>query len=136
MSDQHYVDQVLANLKVISMVKEGARLRLIAGQLSLDFPSPTQPIRRWFYGDTRSIMLNHVRGIIHNAINIVKIESMVTTSEREWISRKIIESLARAQEGINNLMNTYEHDAVVVCALEVLNDKIINCISNAESPRQ
>ena len=133
MSDQHYVDQVLANLKVISMVKEGARLRLIAGQLSIDYPSPIQPVRRWYYGDTRSIMISHVRGIVHNAINIVKIENMVDDKERRWVANKIVESLTRAQNGILNLMNTYEHDAVVVCSLEVLNDKIINCTRNATS---
>ena len=135
MSDQHYVDQVLANLKVISMVQEGARLRLIAGQLSIDYPSPVQPIRRWFYGDSRSIMINHVRGVIHNALNIVKIEHMVVDKERSWIVTKIIESLLKAKNGIQNLMNTYQHDAVVFCALEVLTDKIINCTSNAESSK-
>lgn len=133
MSDQHYVDQVLANLKVISMVQEGARLRLIAGQLSIDYPSPVQPIRRWFYGDSRSIMINHVRGVIHNAINIVKIEHIVKQEERTWIALKIIESLDKAKDGIQNLMTTYQHDAVVVCALEVLIDKIMNCINNATS---
>ena len=132
MSDQHYVDQVLANLKVISMVQEGARLRLIAGQLSIDYPSPVQPIRRWFYGDSRSIMLNHVRGVIHNALNIVKIEHMVLDKDRTWIVKKIIESLLKAKNGIQNLMNTYQHDAVVFCALEVLTDKIINCTSLEE----
>ena len=131
MSDQHYVDNVLANLKVISMVKEGGRLRLIHGQLSTDCPSPFQPVRRWILGDTRSIMVSHVRGIIHNAINIVKIENMVTDrhdEERIWITRKIVEALKSSQEGIKNLMNTYEHDAVVVCALEVLLDKIHNSV--------
>ena len=134
MSDQHYVDQVLANLKVISMVKEGGRLRLMSGQLSTDCPSPYQPVRRWYYGDTRNIMIAHVRGIIHNAINIVKIESMVTEHidpERIWITRKIVEALKNAQDGMKNLMNTYEHDAVIICALEVLIDKIINCVNNA-----
>ena len=129
MSDQHYIDNVLANLKVISMVKEGGRLRLIRGQLSTDCPDPFQPVRRWLNGDTRTMMVSHVRGVIHNAINIVKIEIMVTEQqddERKWITRKIVEGLKSAQEGIRNLMNTYEHDAVVVCALEVLIDKINN----------
>ena len=87
MSDQHYIDNVLANLKVISLVKEGGRLRLIAGQLSVDCPSPVQPIRRWYYGDTRTIMLNHVRGIVHNAINIIKIESIVEEDGDQWGSQ-------------------------------------------------
>lgn len=132
MSDQHYVDNVLANLKVISMVKEGGRLRLIRGQLSTDCPSPFQPVRRWIYGDTRTMMVSHVRGIIHNAINIVKIENLVTDDqdkERIWITKKIIESLKSSQDGLKNLMNTYEHDAVVICALEVLLDKIYNCVN-------
>ena len=130
MSDQHYVDQVLANLKVISMVKEGGRLRLVSGQLSVDYPSPVQPIRRWYYGDTRSIMISHVRGVIHNAINIVKLENMVGETERKWIVLKIIESLSKSKLGIANLMITYEHDAVMVCGLEVLSDKISHCINN------
>ena len=134
MSDQHYVDNVLANLKVISMVKEGGRLRLIRGQLSTDCPSPFQPVRRWIYGDTRTMMVSHVRGIIHNAINIVKIENMVLVTENQdeeriWITKKIVEALVSSQVGIKNLMNTYEHDAVVVCALEVLLDKIHNCVN-------
>ena len=117
------------NLKVISMVKEGGRLRLIRGQLSTDCPSPFQPVRRWMHGDTRSIMVSHVRGVIHNAINIVKIEYMVADQqdeERIWITKKIVEALKSSQAGIKNIMNTYEHDAVVVCALEVLIDKINN----------
>ena len=136
MSDQHYIDNVLANLKVISLVKEGARLRLIAGQLSVDYPSPLQPVRRWYYGDTRTIMLNHVRGIVHNAINIIKIESIVGEDGDNWITNKIVESISKAGKGMENLMTTYAQDAVIVCALEVLHDKIINCIDNATRPRQ
>ena len=136
MSDQHYIDNVLANLKVISLVKEGGRLRLIAGQLSVDCPSPVQPIRRWYYGDTRTIMLNHVRGIVHNAINIIKIESIVEEDGDQWVANKIIESMTKAGEGMNNLMKTYAQDAVIVCALEVLHDKIMNCINNATCTRQ
>ena len=135
MSDQHYIDNVLANLKVISLVKEGARLRLIAGQLSVDYPSPLQPVRRWYYGDTRTIMLNHVRGIVHNAINIIKIESIVEEDDNSWVTTKILESLSKAGNGMENLMTTYAQDAVIVCALEVLHDKIINCIDNATRTR-
>ena len=135
MSDQHYIDNVLANLKVISLVKEGARLRLIAGQLSVDYPSPLQPVRRWYYGDTRTIMLNHVRGIVHNAINIIKIESIVEEDDTSWVTTKILESLSKAGKGMENLMTTYAQDAVIVCALEVLHDKIINCIDNATRTR-
>ena len=132
MSDQHYVDNVLANLKVISMVKEGARLRLIGGQLCTDFPSPLQPIRRWLKGDNRSIMVSHVRGVIHNAINIIKIESIVASQDEDriWIINKILEALESCQDGIRNLMNTYDHDAVVLCSLEVLLDKVSNCLNS------
>lgn len=135
MSDQHYVDNVLANLKVISMVKEGGKLRLIGGQLCTDCPSPLQPVRRWVYGDTRSIMVSHVRGVVHNAINIIKIERMVASQneERQWVSRKILESLDNCQDGIRNLMNTYNNDAVVLCSLEVLLDKIQNCVNSQET---
>ena len=131
MSDQHYIDQILANLKVISMIKTCTRLRIIKGQLSLDFPSPIQPMRRWFYGDSRNAMIIHVRGVIHNALNVVKLETMLHSDDEDriWIYRKILESLKNSQQGIQNLMKTYESDAVIVCYLEVLNDKINNCIN-------
>ena len=131
MSDQHYIDQILANLKVISMIKTCTRLRIIKGQISLDFPSPVQPVRRWFYGDSRNAMIIHVRGVIHNALNVVKLETMLPSNDEDriWIYRKILEALKNSQQGIQNLMKTYEADAVIVCYLEVLNDKINNCIN-------
>ena len=131
MSDQHYIDQILANLKVISMIKTCTRLRIIKGQISLDFPSPVQPVRRWFYGDSRNAMIIHVRGVIHNALNVVKLETMLPSDDEDriWIYRKILEALKNSRQGIQNLMKTYEADAVIVCYLEVLNDKINNCIN-------
>ena len=39
------------------------------------------------------------------------------------VANKIIESMTKAGEGMNNLMKTYAQDAVIVCALEVLHDK-------------
>lgn len=112
MSNEEFVDQILTSLKVISMIKEGQKVKVRDGLLSLEVYSTglVTGLRRWINRDNRLTTLRYVRNTM--------IQAMTLTDER------ITQALKEALNGLNCLSITYGDDAGFTAAIDVIKDRI------------
>lgn len=114
-----YIDEVLIALKVISFIKEGQKVCIRNGMLTLETQSTgvLASIRRWINYDSRSATITYVYNIIKKAIYISNHGSDV---EKE----KITQALSECISGIDSLMITYNDDAYTHSTLQILKEQI------------
>jgi hypothetical protein len=115
-----FVDQILTSLKIISMIKEGQKVCVRNGLLSLEAKSSGLRVafRRWVNNDNRSTTISYVKNVINNALDIVKIHS-----DQRTIC-KIKKSLSDCITGLSSLAVTYDTDASVTATIAVMQDRI------------
>ena len=72
MSNEEFVDQILTSLKVISMIKEGQKVKVRDGLLSLEVQSTgvLTGIRRWINKDNRLTTLRYIRNTVIQAMTL------------------------------------------------------------------
>ena len=116
MSTEEFVDQILTSLKVISMIKEGQKVKVRDGLLTLEVYSSgvMTGIRRWIHNDNRTTTLRYIRNTVIQAISIFNNEK----------SQKILNALQEAVNGLNCLAITYGDDAGITAAIDVIKDRI------------
>lgn len=112
MSSEEFVDQILTSLKVISMIKEGQKVKVRDGLLSLEVYSTgvMTGLRRWINRDNRLTTLRYIRNTV--------IQAMTLSDER------VTHALKEAMNGLNCLAITYGDDAGVTAAIDVIKDRI------------
>jgi hypothetical protein len=120
------VDHLLTSLKVISMIKEGQKVCVRNGHLSLEVQSTglLTSIRRWIHRDSRQMTLQYIKSVIQNSITVTK--TYRTPASIEKLSAGMNEALT----GINSLIVTYADDATVSATLQVLSDRILQELNN------
>lgn len=138
MASEDFVDNVLANLKVMAMLNKNQKLCVRKGALSVDTPDVMQPIRRWMNNDSRDIILLHVRNTVSSCMRIAN--NCVQQAEREgcnsqvvWTLQSMRDAMVEAENGVTNLQSTYAHDAMFVASLSVLSNRMNACINEVES---
>ena len=123
---EEIVDHLLTSLKVISMIKEGQKVCVRNGHLSLEVQSTgvLTSLRRWIHKDNRQTTLSYIKSVVQNAISITKSHNDETSVQ------KILKGLEESIVGINSLTVTYSDDATVAATLQVLRDRIQLNIAN------
>ena len=118
MTAQDAIDQILTSLRVISMIKEGQKVKIRNGLLDLESKSTGVKIgfMRWLNNDSRHTTLLYVKNSINNAIGLLKL-----SPEH---SEKIRQYLQNAINGLNCLEITYGEDASITATLQVLQERI------------
>jgi len=116
MSSEEFVDQVLTSLRVISMIKEGQKVKVRDGLLSLETHSTgiITGIRRWINRDNRVTTLRYIRNAVIQGV------SLYNTSKDE----RVKQGLMGALNGLTSLSVTYGDDAGVTAAIDVIRDRI------------
>jgi len=117
---EEIVDHLLTALKVISMIKEGQKVCVRNGHLTLETQSTgvITSIRRWIHNDSRQTTVHYIKSVIQNSISVSKVH-------RNHISvDKIITGMEESLNGINSLIVTYNEDATVIATLQVLYNRI------------
>jgi hypothetical protein len=116
MSSEEFVDQVLTSLRVISMIKEGQKVKVRDGHLSLETHSTgiITGIRRWINRDNRVTTLRYIRNAVIQGV------SLYNTSKDE----RVKQGLMGALNGLTSLSVTYGDDAGVTAAIDVIRDRI------------
>ena len=126
MASEEYIDSTIAALKVIGMVPKSGKLCVRKGQLALDIVNRSQPIRRFFNGDSRDITLIHARNAIGSAVKITK--AIMSNPEKPELSRWTLERLAaeleQCETGLQNLKTSYIEDSSMVANIDVLSDRL------------
>jgi hypothetical protein len=124
---EEYIDQLIANLKVIGAVPTGGRLAVRRGQLSVDSTVHGQCLARFWYGDSRETTLQHVRNTMTGSVRAT--ESLMT-SERPlhlkevWALDRVACEMEASECGLRNLRSTYTGDAGVNAALHVVSERM------------
>jgi len=114
------VDHLLTSLKVISMIKEGQKVCVRNGHLTLEVQSTgvVTSVRRWINRDSRQTTVHYIKSVIQNSISVCK------TSKNQLSTGKLVLGMDEALIGINSLVVTYADDATISATLQVLRDRI------------
>ena len=118
--EEHFVDQLLTSLKIIAMIKEGQKVCVRNGLLTLE-PNSTGvvvAIKRWIHNDNRQVTIHYVKNIIITGLDVIRIHSDTV------ILDKLKASLWSAAAGLKCLGVTYSDDAFVTATVEVLTERI------------
>ena len=115
-----FVDQILTSLKIISMIKEGQKVCVRNGLLSLETKSSGIKVafRRWLNNDNRNTTLSYIKNVINNSLDIIKIHTDENTKN------KIKTALADCITGLSSLAVTYSNDAGISATIVVMQDRI------------
>jgi hypothetical protein len=115
-----FVDQILTSLKIISMIKEGQKVCVRNGLLSLETKSSGIKVAliRWINNDNRNTTLSYIKNVINNALDIIKIHNDENTKN------KIKVSLTECITGLSSLGVTYSNDAGISATIVVMQDRI------------
>ena len=149
---EEFVDQTIANLKVIGMLGQSSRLCVRHGRLSVERDDTLQPIRRWLARDSRELTLMHIRNTLNNALKIIRtllplfpalplsatapasapVPSSASADHalevRRWALCQLLTELRACEAGLQNLRTTYSDDTMTVAAIDVLTDRVrANC---------
>lgn len=105
-------DDIVINLKILSMVKENQKLCVNNGTLTVetDNKSLLVSLKRWMNGHNRTNTMNFLKNLVSTSISLN--------------DQKLIEPLKEALLGLNALAITYANDTVVVATIRVLEKKI------------
>ena len=117
---EEIVDQLLTSLKVISMIKEGQKVCVRNGHLSLEVQSTglITSLRRWIHKDNRQTTLCYIKSVVNNTI------SVMNTHKNDTSIKKLNKGLEESINGIKSLTVTYADDATIMATLQVLHDRI------------
>ena len=118
MGGEDFVDQILTSLKVISMIKEGQKVRIRNGLLDLESQSTgiCTAYRRWLHNDNRNNTLLYIRNIVGHAIDLMKLPTSYTD--------KLKEGLEDILNGLSALSVTYGNDMGTVASISIIQLRI------------
>ena len=122
--NEEFIDSIITNLKIIGIVQINEKLYISKGHLQIDRDYSLQGIKRWFYKDSRELILNFIKELIKN-INILfsKIKTL-EKDEQVWITNRILVEMDSIENGLNNLKTTYSYDPVTIVTLDNILIKI------------
>jgi len=117
---EEIVDHLLTSLKVISMIKEGQKVCVRNGHLSLEVQSTgiLTSLRRWIHKDNRQTTISYMKSVVQNSISVIR------THNNEISINKLLKGIEEAITGINSLAVTYSDDATISATLQVLKERI------------
>ena len=118
MYGQEFIDQILTSLKVISMIKEGQKVKVRNGLLDLE-PVSTGiwvATRRWIHNDNRNTTMLYIKNVISNTMEIISIKH----DQSEKMEMALIDCIT----GLGALAVTYGEDASITATLHVLQERV------------
>lgn len=131
---------VLAQLKVIAKCKRGDKLSTKGAIFSIDPDVPYQGMLRLLRGESRERMVHRIDEAIREAIHQVPINISAIVENRDLrnvaliqSTQRIIAGLRESQQGLVNLIATYEDDARTVAQLTVCIDTIADFLQRTSN---
>ena len=116
--DTDFIDSIITNLKIISLVQINEKLGVHNGHLCIDHSSNIQFLKRWFNRDSRTIVLKFIKDLIKNIVKITDTDVIL----------RITSELINVEKGIDNMKLTYSDDLVTIVTLELINMKFKSMI--------
>ena len=122
--DEDLFDSIITNLKIIGMVQINEKLSIRKGHLCIDY-STFQCLKRWYYKDSREVILIFIKDLIRNINNSIH--------EKEHIDR-ILQEMGNISNGLSNLKTTYSDDPLTVVCIENIIIKFKEINLNKKTP--
>ncbi len=122
-----YIDQLIANLKVLASVPSAGRLSVRRGMLSVDVTVHGQCLVRFWHGDSRDSTLQHVKNTVVGATKIAcgLLEARGEPGRQDlWTLERLSEEMERAEAGLRNLRATYSADSGMTASLAVVSERL------------
>ena len=113
--NEEFIDNIITNLKILSIIEINDKLGVRKGHLSIDNGS-LQFIRRWFYRDSRDVIKIFIRDLVKN-ITIV-FSKLNSYEDSGWVLARILTELENVEKGLINLKTTYSDDQVMTVSIE------------------
>ena len=121
--NEESIDNIITNLKIISLAKVDEKLSIRKGHLQIDNSSNFQFIKRWLFRDSRGFILLYLKDLIRNISSLFdKIQSY---KDSLWIITRVLSEMDNAKSGLINLKTTYSTDPVMVVKFENINTKFL-----------
>jgi hypothetical protein len=118
------IDEVLTSLKIIGSIKEGQKVCVRNGLLTLEQRSNgfLPAIKRFIYGDNREITIRYIKNVVHNALSILNASK----------NDDVLKHLNEAVVGLKRLEVTYVADVATVSSIQVLVRRVEKEIESRE----
>ena len=108
-------DLLITNLKIIGMIQANDKLCIRKGHLQIDSQIKLQFLCRWFYRDSRDVILSFINDIIKNILyfldNRIRCDHL-------WVLTRILIELEKVENGLNNLKTTYILDTYMIVQID------------------
>lgn len=123
-------EELLSNLKVVSMIPENGKLCIRNGHLSIEKGSPhlvswfQTTLKRWWYQDSRHSILVLLSGVVHRSDGFCRSLMDSKNDHNVWILSQFAKEYKGALGGIRFLIKTYEDDASTQAKLSVLAEQL------------
>ena len=124
--NEESIDNIITNLKIISLVKIDEKLSIRKGHLQIDNSSNFQFIKRWFFRDSRDIILLFIKDLIRSLTTLI--DKLSSYKERVWLLTRIYTEMENAKAGLVNLKTTYSTDPIMVVKFENVNTKFCELV--------
>ena len=111
---EEFIDSIITNLKILSIVQINEKLCIHKGHLQIDRDNGLQSIKRWFYRDSRDVVLNFIKELIRNINYLFTKVKSLEKDEQKWIITRILSEMDNIENGLNNLKTTYSIDPVTI----------------------
>jgi nitrogen fixation protein len=110
----YFIDKIITNLKIISMIQINEKLCLRSGHLQID-PNTfgLQFLKRWFYKDSREIIIPFIKEILKSAKILLENGFVI-----------VLKELKQVPMGLSNLKTTYSHDPITMVMIENIINKV------------
>ena len=114
--DDDLIDNIITNLKLVSMLEVGQKLIIRKGHLHIDNNNKIQPLRRWLYSDNRDQTIIFIKNLVRSINTVI--------NKDQGLIPKISKEMCTFELGIKNLNLTYSSDPVIVVILDNILEKI------------
>lgn len=103
------IQELLIDLKIISMVEPQGKLYMHGGNLALEPVSLWQPVRRYLSNSNRGIVSQKIKQ------RIIELETLLKDQQikQKWIMRELFVLLEPVKNGLSNLQQTYCNDSQI-----------------------
>ena len=110
---EELTDNIITNLKIISMVQKNEKLCIRKGFLQIDKVSKFQFIKRFIFNDSRDNTLHYLKQLVMDIKIIIEINGGI-----------IVHDFDKIEIGINNLKVSYAQDPMIIASLDHIIKKI------------
>lgn len=103
------IQELLIDLKIISMVEPQGKLYMHGGNLALEPVSLWQPVRRYLSNSNRGIVSQKIKQ------RIIELETLLKDQQikQKWIMHELFVLLEPVKNGLSNLQQTYIQDSQI-----------------------